>query len=98
MNPFNRKKQKRIKTANLVHGYEPCGDTHVYEKIWHLIEFEDGTRDTDVDLCGIHTMMDSIDFSIPSRVKIWKRGQPIAKSLLMNLHKLDCELEKVIKT
>lgn len=89
-------KPKRIKKADLVHGFEPYGDTQVYEKIWHLIEYDDGSRAIESDGLGIHPIHPDIDLSTASRVKNWQRGRPIAKSLLMNLHKLDRELEKAV--
>ena len=43
---------------------------------------------------GILPISDGMDMSIPARVRAWELGEPIARPLVVDLTKLDRELEK----
>ena len=92
--PFYVEQQPIPIRTLLVKGYESFGDDRVFQRFWLLIEYSDGSRVVEKQGSAVKPKHDSMDMSIPSRVRAWELGEPIARPLVVDLTKLDRELEK----
>lgn len=91
-----RKKPPTPRKTLLVEGYESYGDDCVYHCFWLLIQYSDGTRVVEKRNEEILPKCDGMDRSIPSRVRAWELGEPIAPAAIIDLTKLDRALENEV--
>lgn len=80
----------------LVEGYESYGDDRVYQYFWLLIEYSDGRRVVEKQPGKILPNKKGMDMSIPPRVRAWELGEPIAQPLIVDLTKLDRDIENEV--
>lgn len=94
--PFYTETQLIPRKTLLVEGYEPFGDDKVFQRFWLLIEYIGGSRTVEKLNGAILPFRDSMDMSIPARVRAWELGEPIARPLIIDLTKFDRALEKEV--
>lgn len=80
----------------LVHGFEPCRDTQVYERFWLLVEYKNGARTIECFNGAVIPLRPEMDMSILGRVHAWRLSGKIAKNLPIDLTKFDKAIEKEV--